>query len=80
MRLESEFPSPFSGAKFNCTCSCPDEKRESIIERCRDLCAHSERGFLFSRCQLELVRDMIYREFLMSLTRQIYRSFDERRE
>lgn len=25
---------PFSGAKFNCTCSCPDEKRESIIERC----------------------------------------------
>lgn len=41
MRLESEFPSPFSGAKFNCTCSCPGEKRESIIERRRNLCAHT---------------------------------------
>lgn len=34
MWLESEFPSPFSSAKFNCTCFCFCEKRESIIERC----------------------------------------------
>lgn len=45
---KSEFPSPFSGAKFNCTCSCSGEKRESIIERCRDLCAHTEYEAFYS--------------------------------
>ena len=63
MRLENEFPSPFSGAKFNCTCSCPGKNANRLSNAAATChtCAHTKRGFVFFRCQLGLVRYYISR-------------------
>lgn len=71
----SEFPSPFSGAKFNCTCFCTPVKNANRLSNAAATYAPIlNEVFLFSYCRLKFVKHMIYRRFLISLTRQIYPS------